>query len=667
MRRTLPWVSWVISVALGAAGIYLIFTMPASVPPSDRAQGGDFVYFILLLEFATLGAFLASRRESNRMGWMASGIGLGIGLAGFGRYYSLHAIYGHLRGGTLGQLASNLGWDIGVGVLATYFPLLYPNGRLLSPRWRPVAFGAAAGIARVLIADTVNTLVPSFGAAGIVLNAGSLVMVAVAIAAVVSLVLRYRGGDPIQRLQLKWFLAAASACGATLLIQTVILNNLLHIDSPVFNVFVAVVLLALPATVALAVLKYRLYDIDVVINRAVVYGGLAAFISAVYIGIVVGAGTLVGSHGQPNLLLSIVATAVVAVAFQPVRERVQHLANRLVYGKRATPYEVMAQFSARMSETLAPDEVLPRMAEAAARGVSAQAARVAVLFPDGSEQFHWWPGPAPDSTLQLRVPVAYGEQKVGEIAVAKPVGAPLTSDEAKLLADLAAQAGLVLHNIRLSTDLRARLDDLMAQAVAIQASRQRLVSAGTTERNRLEQAISQGTEAELRLLAVRIADVEEMLESDPGKAAASLDQLTSEVQRTLDGLRRLAHGLYPPLLRDKGLLPALQSQIARDFGGVAVEAENVGRHPAEIEAAVYFCCLEAVRAAGPQAAVRLRQTDSTVEFVVGGAAHRLNGREQDMEDRIEAIGGKLAVSGSSIIGRIPISAPSLVRAEPVTT
>ena len=148
-----------------------------------------------------------------------------------------------------------------------------------------------------------------------------------------------------------------------------------------------------PVTIGVAVMRYGLYDIDVFISRALVYGSLAVFITAVYVGIAVGIGTLVGSGGKPNLALSILATAIVAIGFQPVRERVQKVANRLVYGKRATPYEVLSEFSGRVAETYAADEVLPRMARVLQEGTGAESAtvwlrgtaelRAAATYPDG--------------------------------------------------------------------------------------------------------------------------------------------------------------------------------------------------------------------------------------------------------------------------------------------
>src|SRR5207249_9113983 len=182
----------------------------------------------------------------------------------------------------------------------------------------------------------------------------------------------------------------------------------------------------IPTAVAIAILKYRLYDIDVVINKTLVYGLLAAFITAVYVAIVVGIGAAIGQGSKPNLGLSILATAVVAVAFQPVRERVQRFANRLVYGKRATPYEVMAGFADQMAGTLSAGEVLPQMAEAATRGVGAQAARVTLILPGGGERSTVWPLDVSGGGFTRALLVSYRGERVGEIAVRESLGRRIT-------------------------------------------------------------------------------------------------------------------------------------------------------------------------------------------------------------------------------------------------
>src|SRR5439155_15165717 len=262
----------------------------------------------------------------------------------------------------------------------------------------------------------------------------------------ISLILRTRRARGEERQRLKVFAWAAGFSGL-----------LVAVAFPVYgfgptgravSIWMQIIaFVAIPVAAAIAILKYRLYDLDVVINKAVVYGILAGFIGVVYVGIVVGAGHLAGQGDNPNVVLSILAAAVVALAFQPVQASVQRLANRLVYGKRATPYEVMSGFARRIAGTLSIDEVLPQLAEAAMLGVGAAKARVRVFLPDGSERAETWPPAATDEGFTRNVEVAFQGDQVGEIAVAKSPGEPLTPAEDRLLADLASQAGLALRNV----------------------------------------------------------------------------------------------------------------------------------------------------------------------------------------------------------------------------
>src|SRR5205807_1829325 len=244
-----------------------------------------------------------------------------------------------------------------------------------------------------------------------------------------------------------------------------------------------------PLAIGIAVLKYRLYDIDVVINKTVVFSALAAFITAVYVAIVVGIGAAIGQGtSKPNLGLSILATAVVAVAFQPVRERIQRFANHLVYGKRATPYEVLSEFASRMAGASAIEDVLPRMARVLAQATGA--ARADIWLKVGGElrtETSWpsdesQPAPVPLGVHGLppmpgadrAVPVLHQGELLGAISILKRPGESLTPTEDKLVSDLASQAGLMLRNVRLTEELLARLEDL-------RASRRRLVAAQDAE------------------------------------------------------------------------------------------------------------------------------------------------------------------------------------------
>src|SRR5205807_3360092 len=257
--------------------------------------------------------------------------------------------------------------------------------------------------------------------------------------------------------------------------------------------------------------KDGLYDIDLFLSRALVYGTLAAFITAVYVGIAVGVGALVGGGGRPNLGLSILATAIVAIGFQPVRERVQRFANRLVYGQRATPYEVLSQFSGRVAETYAADQVLPRMARVLQEGTGAESATVwlrsggllrpAASYPELAN------GLLPLEVTGERLPaipssdhavaVEHQGELLGALSVAKRRGEALTPMEEKLVDDLAHQAGLVLRNVGLTSELLQRLEEL-------RVSRQRLVRAQDQERRRLERNLHDGAQQHLVALKVKL-------------------------------------------------------------------------------------------------------------------------------------------------------------------
>jgi signal transduction histidine kinase len=427
----------------------------------------------------------------------------------------------------------------------------------------------------------------------------------------------------------------------------------------------------IPIAAGIAILRHKLYDIDVVINRSLVYGSLAAFITGVYVAIVVGIGRAIGARGGPNLGLSIAATAVVAVAFQPVRERVQHFANRLVYGKRATPYEVMSGFAARIGGALSVDEALPRMAEAAALGVGATSAAVRVRLHDGSVQAVTWPADAtaPPSFDHVER-VRYGDEEVGDISVAKPRGEALTPSEVRLLDDLGAQAGLAMHNVRLALELRSRVEEISRQAEEIGASRQRIVTAQDDARRALQRRIQEGPERQLASIEHGLADAESLVTSDPAQGQALLDRLAAETTSTLDALRELARGVYPPLLADKGLTAALSAQAANSSVPAAVDADGVGRFEPAIEAAVYFCCLEALQNVAAHADARhveivLRRRDGELTFSVeddgkgfDSAAAGASPGLQRMADRLAALGGALSVGsspggGTKVAGWVP--------------
>ncbi|MDQ6846396.1 MAG: sensor histidine kinase [Candidatus Dormibacteraeota bacterium] len=472
--------------------------------------------------------------------------------------------------------------------------------------------------------------------------------------------LRRSRGD--ERQQLKWIAYA--------MIVTVGTNTALTFTPfvPSWGAPLAIGLglgVAVPVAAGIAIFKHRLYDIDIVISRTLVYGSLAIFITAVYVGIAVGIGTLVGSGGKPNLGLSIVATAIVAIGFQPVRERVERLANRLVYGKRATPYDVLAQFSERVAESYSVDDVLPRMAHVLADGTGAQRADVWLCSGGVLRAAASWPldadavepvGVANDTIPLLPntdrvVEVRQQSELLGALSVTKRRGEALTPIEVKLLSDLALQAGLVLKNVGLTADLQARLHDL-------RASRQRLVAAQDNERRRLERNLHDGAQQHLVAIKVKLGLVEMLATRDPEKARATIVALKADADEALETLRDLARGIYPPLLADKGLAAALRSQAGKATLPVHVHADGVGRYPQDTEAALYFCTLEALQnvqkyAEASSATVLLREDGGRllIEVVDDGRGFDMTTVKRgagltNMEDRLDALGGALQIESS---------------------
>jgi signal transduction histidine kinase len=390
----------------------------------------------------------------------------------------------------------------------------------------------------------------------------------------------------------------------------------------------------------------------------------------VYLATVVGVGTLVGSSGQsPNVVLAVMATAIVAVAFQPVRAWAQRLANRLVYGERATPYQVLSDFSDRLAGTFGIRDLLPRMAQMLAEGAGAVRAdiwlrvgkqlRAAGSWPAGDP-----PSPVPliDGRIQqmegpdLVVPVLHQGELLGALTVSKRPGEPPTPIEEQLITDLAAQAGLVLSNVRLIEELRA--------------SRQRLVAAQDEERRKLERNLHDGAQQQLIALTVKQRLVEALIDESPDEAHRLLSETQADAVDALETLRDLARGIYPPLLVDRGLAVALEAQAKRSPIPIAVEAVGVSRYSPETEAAVYFSVLEGLQnvakySGASHAMVSLRGdngrlsfevTDDGVGFDPGTTGYGTG--LQGMADRVAAIDGTLEVrsqpgAGTTIVGIVP--------------
>ena len=592
-----------------------------------------------------------------------------------------------------------------VNAALVFMLLLFPSGTLPSPRWRPLAALALLATALALIGFVVHPRLIALPAPG-----GESLMVAnplgieslgpvlftvligtpdglgavdtvLLAAATISLAIRYRSGGRDVRKQIKWIMVAAVVFTVAQLAGLLGIAATGSEQNPVTTVAFAVVpivaLLGIPALITVAILKHGLYQIDVIINRAIRYGLLSAALTAIYVLIVVGIGTTAGYAGGP--LLNAAAALAIAVLFQPLRRRAQLLANRIVYGQRATPYQVLSDFAQDMADQLDVDVALDRLASVLAAATGAVRVEVWVrVGPRLRPQATWPHGSTPSAPVPLAgsavlpafdaatraVAVRYGDELLGAITLQKPRNEPVSATEDKLLEHLASQAGLVLRNVRLTAELHARIDDL-------RASRRRLVQAQDTERQRIERNLHDGAQQQLVALNVQLTLLEDAAD-DPGEVREITGELRAGLRAALDDLRALARGIYPPLLADQGLSAALHAQAGKAPLPVEIEADGIGRYPREAEAAAYFCILEALQnvakyARASRATVALSCPDRHLGFTVTDDGDGFDPAKtthgtglQGMADRLAAVGGTLRIdsapgSGTTISGTLPVA------------
>jgi signal transduction histidine kinase len=664
-----------------AWGLFLlflvVFTSGMTLGFASNAPGvaGALPFAIAFSIFAAVGALVASRRPDSPIGWLLIPIGFGPALGFLGLGYARWALIQRPGSLPFGHAAAWMTtWAFSPIFLILLVLLLFPSGRLPSPRWKPFAWMVGTVIAVSTVGSALHEgpidreslpgienpiAVPKFR---VVDNAALILTGLIFLICVASLFIRYRRASGDERQQMKWLAFGAVAAGIGLPLSDAL-------PSPVADWVALAALVSLAAGISIAVLRFRLYDIDIVINKTLVYGLLAAFVTAVYLGIVVGIGALVGSRG--SLVLSIIATALIALAFQPVRQRAQRFVNRVVYGKRATPYEVLSEFSQRVGR-YSSEEVLPQMAELVREATGAERSEVwlrvgSELQPKASSPVNLSPNGA-ITALELRgdglpslpgadvsIPLAHRDELLGALALRMPHRSGLDPVSQKLLGDFAPQAALVLRNVRLLAEL--------------QASRQRLVSAQNEERRKLERDLHDGAQQQLVALKVQLGLAERLSEDE--KLKTLLGRLRSSTDETIDSLRDLARGIYPPVLADRGLEAALSVHAAKSSQRVSVSADGVGRYPEEVEAAIYFCCLEAMQNAAKHAGdgpveVRLHQENGFLTFEVRdsgpgfdpGSIKRGSGL-QNMSDRIEALGGTLEIKatpgeGTTVRGQLQI-------------
>ncbi len=590
--------------------------------------------------------------------------------------------------GVADALAVNLlhwGW---LWLLAMLIRLivLFPTGRPSSPLSRLVLWTAllstivASAGGALTLAPWVETdyadLLPGDGwlpVVGYVFYILNVLM----IVAVVDIGLRFRRSSGIERLQYRW-VATAMAFFALSTVGGIPLYYI-GIETPSFLFTVA--LAAIPVCIGIAISKHRLFDIDLVISRTVVFVVMAALITVAYAGVVVGLGTLFGGS---TLGWRIGVTALVAVLFEPVRSRAQRRVNRLVFGRRAVPYEVLADLTERLAATERDEGLFGRMAARLAEGTGAERAIVWVANGTGFrpaavapyvENQDLAPDPLPGSPEDmpgLAVPVVEDGETLGALSVEPRRGVTLTATERRLVEDLARSVGLVMRRLRLDAELRH-------QATLLRESRRRLVDAQEVERRRLQRRLDDDARQRVVDLRSKLDSARERARTEGSdRTAVLIAQMAAETDDAVAQIQALVRGLHPPLLEAEGLAAAVAALSESAPVAVHVEAGNLGRHPLPVEVAAYFCISEALTnalkhgdapisiiAQDDDRGLSFTVTDSGPGFdpetVVEGSGLR------NMTDRVEPFGGLISLDSrpgrsTTISGRLPVSAPSVVSA-----
>ncbi len=631
---------------------------------------------LIAAPFTAVGVFVVLRQPRNRAGWLFLATGVAHAVMFFGRQYGLYA---STHGG--GSLPA-VEWVAWMGVwplplvlvLSGVTIMSFPDGRLHSRRWRVVT--AAMVVAGVLLSsgsalwpmeyERVKLLVPHPLEVGGYDTALELWTPAAAIAYplfqiiwAVCVVVRLRRAVGDEAQQLKWFVYVV-AVGALTMVLSIL------VGTPVIGL---VAVPAVPVVAGVAIVKYRLYDIDLVINKTLVVGSMAGLITATYVAMVVGVGSLLGISANQNIGLSLVATALVAVAFEPFRRRVQVLADRLVYGHRPTPYEALARLSTQLSLDGQRADQLSGLASTFADGVGAAEATLWAGSEGDLVPVASWPPQGRDSSLSASSadlsslgdggrthvrPIVHQGELRGAVTVTKAPGEALTASEDRLLGDLVAQAGLVIDNVGLAAELQHRLNQISAQAVELRAASKRIVAAQDDARRRIERDLHDGAQQRLVTLALSLQALSDRAASENyDDLPAKVDEARHQLAQALAELREMARGIHPAILTGEGLEAALGFLAERSPVAVQLKVDLDRRLAREVEATAYFVVSEALTnaakhadASSIQVAARFEDGRLVIEVTDNGrgVADHWGSGLQGLADRLATLDGRLIVS-----------------------
>lgn len=645
---------------------------------------------LIAATFTAVGVFVVSRRPGNRQGQLFMATGLAHAVMFFARQYGFYADGRDALPAT--TWVTWLGvWPLALVLVLTGVTFMcFPDGRLPSPRWRPVvaAMLAAGGLLAICsalwpveYADNSLDVAHPFDVGGYdtaqrlwdVVGPACFLLFQVAWVTCVAVRMRRARGDEAR--QLRWF-AYAVVMGAAAMAAGLVLFG-----SPTLGAL-AVPLIALAAGVA--IVKYRLYDIDPVINKTLVVAVMAGIITAGYIAVVVGFGSLVGVEPGPNPLLAIVATALVAIAFEPARRRVQRLADRLVYGERPSPYEALARLSTQLSRAGRHTDLFSELASTVAEAVGAAEVTLWVGADEELVAVASWPPREQGSQLTTAPrglasladagrthvrPIVHQGALRGAVTLTKARGEMMSASEDRLLGDLAAQAGLVIDNMGLGAELQHRLHEISLQAAELQAAGKRIVAAQYEARRRIERDLHDGAQQRLVTLALTLQSLSQRVASTGDDTlTAKVEEARVELAQALAELREMARGIHPAILSQEGLEAALGFLAERARLPVRLNVRLPRRLAEHVEATAYFVVSEALTNAAKHSgassiAVVGRLRDGGLWIAVsdngcGGADGHWGSGLQGLLDRLATLNGRLTVhspagGGTRIEAEIP--------------
>lgn len=626
---------------------------------------------LAILGSSLMGALIIFRYPGQVIGWLLAVVGSVSSVSLLAESYQVW-VTSHDGPGSdsLGYLAGWLSLLFSAPVAFAGFTLmllLAPDGRLLSPRWRIVAALALAGLATwtagVCLTSPRDVRIDADSTGGTPLTSalffvGLMMSLTGIVLAVVCVFIRRHRSFGVVRQQLRWI----SIWSLSLPTGLAILLLLNGADSGPAVWLARIPLLlsyaALPICLAIAVLRYRLYDIDVIINRAVVLACGTAFAAVGYVALVVGVGASInartGAFGP-----SVVATGVVALAFQPLRRRVIRVADRLAYGARAAPYEALASFSRQLGESPSAELLLPAVAQAAVQAVSGQHATVRLHILDGEDRVASWPVDADKSSASTELPVTDQGETLGRIAIRMPVGRALRASDHALLVDLARQTAVAFRNARLSIELAAKVELLDRRTKELAVSRARVIQARDVESIRLERAIRRDVTSHLAHLPAQLAAMSRDL--DAGQAAPVLASMITDSVEALEALRVLTRGIYSTQLARFGLASAISAHLRRAGGKSTFTVDDAAsemRFDSRIESAAYFCFARAAQELPAPLAVELGVRHGLLMITVRSAPSPTPDLAS-LRDRLDPLTGDVAwtqaAARSVLTIRVPVA------------